>query len=208
MYMEEGPNNKTTQEPTAATNPTAGQNPQQPVATSASEEKPEVASAQEHKATEPQLTIESYDENLGLTATEDIEIDKELIKGFKQIALENNIKPEVANKIAKYQFDSIAAQNKALKDLQAKWSEENNKTYGDNLKNVETNVGRVLAQFDKDGKFQELLAPAGALKSPAALAFLKAVGDFTLEKSSINPNTQKIKEVNLDLSKTFKESSN
>lgn len=162
---------------------------------------------QEPKATEPQLTIESYDENLGLTPTDDVYIDKELVKSFKQVALENGIKPEVANKIAKLQFDAINAQNQAIKDLQNKWAEENNKTYGDNLKNIETNVGRVLAQFDKDGKFQELLAPAGALKSPAALAFLKAIGDVVLEQSSVNPNTKQTEEVNLDIAKTFKEAS-
>lgn len=156
---------------------------------------------------EPQLTIESYDENLGLTPTDDVYIDKELVKSFKQVALENGIKPEVANKIAKLQFDALNAQNQAIKDLQNKWAEENNKTYGDNLKNIETNVGRVLAQFDKDGKFQELLAPAGALKSPAALAFLKAIGDVVLEQSSVNPNTKQTEEVNLDLAKTFKEAS-
>lgn len=162
---------------------------------------------QEPKATEPQLTIESYDENLGLTPTDDVYIDKELVKSFKQVALENGIKPEVANKIAKLQFDALNAQNQTIKDLQNKWAEENNKTYGDNLKNIETNVGRVLAQFDKDGKFQELLAPAGALKSPAALAFLKAIGDAVLEQPSVNPNTKQTEEVNLDIAKTFKESS-
>lgn len=156
---------------------------------------------------EPQLTIESYDENLGLTPTDDVYIDKELVKSFKQVALENGIKPEVANKIAKLQFDALNAQNQAIKDLQNKWAEENNKTYGDNLKNIETNVGRVLAQFDKDGKFQELLAPAGALKSPAALAFLKAIGDKVLEQPSVNPNTKQTEEVNLDIAKTFKEAS-
>ena len=162
---------------------------------------------QEPKATEPQLTIESYDENLGLTPTDDVYIDKELVKSFKQVALENGIKPEVANKIAKLQFDALNAQSQAIKDLQNKWAEENNKTYGDNLKNIETNVGRVLAQFDKDGKFQELLAPAGALKSPAALAFLKAIGDKVLEQPSVNPNTKQTEEVNLDIAKTFKEAS-
>jgi len=152
---------------------------------------------------EPKLTIDSYDENLGLTPTDDVFIDKELVKNFKQVALENGIKPEVANKIAKLQFDALNAQSQVIKDLQNKWAEENTKTYGDNLKNVETNVGRVLAQFDKDGKFQELLAPAGALKSPAALAFLKAIGDVVLEKNSVNPNTKQTEEVNLDLAKTF-----
>lgn len=155
------------------------------------------------KPAEETLTLDSYNETLGLTATEDVELDKDLLKGFRQFALDNGIKPELANKIAKFQFDAAAKQAQYMKDLNAKWAEENAKTYGDNLKNVETNVGRVLADFDKEGKFKELLTLAGAINAPATLAFLKAVGDVTLEKGSVNPNTQKIQEVNLDLAKTF-----
>lgn len=146
----------------------------------------ETKPAEEHK--EPELTIESYG-NLGLTATEDVEIDEQLMKDFKQIALENGIKPEVANKIAKVQFDSMQRIADTAKGVHKKWEEENQKTYGDNLKNVQTNVGRVLTEFDKEGKFKELLTLVGAVDAPATLAFLKAIGDKVLEKASVNPNT-------------------
>lgn len=140
---------------------------------------------------EPALTIESYG-NLGLTENEDVKLDAGLLDGFKKLALENNIKPEVANKIAKLQFDHEQKEANNFKELQKKWDEENAATYGDNLKNVQTNVGRVLAEFDKSGKFKELLTLAGAVNAPATLAFLKAIGEKTLEKPSVNPNTNTV----------------
>jgi len=156
------------------------------------------------KPAEETLTIDSYDEALGLTATEDVALDKDLLKGFRQFALDNGIKPELANKIAKFQFDAAAKQAQYMKDLQAKWSEENTKTYGDNLKNVQTNVGRVLAEFDKTGKFKELLTLAGAENAPATLAFLSAIGDVTLEKGSVNPNTKKVEKDLTDMENLYK----
>ena len=68
------------------------------------------------------------------------------------------------------------------------WRAENAKKYGDNLKNVQTNVGRVLAQIDKSGNFANLLKNAGAEEHPATLEFLSAIGDVLLEKGSVNPN--------------------
>lgn len=146
------------------------------------------------KATEQNdgaLTIESYGD-LGITETEDVKINPDLLGGFKKLALENGIKPEVASKIAKLQFESLQKEAENYKLLQQKWSEENAKTYGDNLKNVQTNVGRVLAEFDKEGKFKQLLTLAGAEQAPATLAFLKAIGDKVLEKGSVNPNTNSV----------------
>lgn len=140
---------------------------------------------------EPALTIESYG-NLGLTETEDVKINTELVDGFKKFALESGIKPEVASKIAKFHFDYEKKEADNFKLLQQKWNEENTKTYGDNLKNVQTNVGRVLAEFDKEGKFKQLLTLAGAEMAPATLAFLKAIGDNVLEKDSVNPNTNSV----------------
>ena len=202
-------NNQTTTTPADNTN-TADQKP------STGDTKPvqgtntgsEPTAGEGTKPAEETLTLDSYNETLGLTATEDVALDKDLLKGFRQFALDNGIKPELANKIAKFQFDAAAKQAQYMKDLNAKWAEENAKTYGDNLKNVETNVGRVLADFDKEGKFKELLTLAGAINAPATLAFLKAIGDVTLEKGSVNPNTQKIQEVNLDLAKTFEANNN
>lgn len=143
------------------------------------------------QTTEPTLTIESYG-NLGITETEEVKMNPELLGEFKKLALAEGIKPELANKIAKLQFDSLQKEANQYKELQKKWDEENSKTYGDNLKNVETNVGRVLAEFDKEGKFKQLLTLAGAEKAPATLAFLKAIGDKVLEKGSVNPNTNSV----------------
>ena len=56
------------------------------------------------------------------------------------------------------------------------------------LKNVKTNAGRVLAELDKSGKFKEFLELAGAANAPATLGFLKEVGDRVLEKASVNPS--------------------
>lgn len=148
--------------------------------------------------TEPALTIESYG-NLGLAESEDVKINAGLLDDFKKLALAEGIKPEVANKIAKLQFDSLQKEANQYKELQKKWDEENANTYGDNLKNVETNVGRVLAEFDKEGKFKQLLTLAGALKAPATLAFLKTLGDKVLEKGSVNPNTNSVIADNKDL---------
>lgn len=149
---------------------------------------------QETKPTEtnePALTIESYG-NLGIVETEEVKMNPELLGEFKKLALAEGIKPEIANKIAKLQFDSLQKEASMYKELQKKWDEENSKTYGDNLKNVETNVGRVLAEFDKEGKFKQLLTLAGAEKAPATLAFLKSIGDKVLEKGSVNPNTNSV----------------
>lgn len=151
----------------------------------------QTAETQPAKSTEQTLTIESYG-NLGLTETEDVKINTELVDGFKKFALESGIKPEVASKIAKFHFDYEKKEADNFKLLQQKWNEENTKTYGDNLKNVQTNVGRVLAEFDKEGKFKQLLTLAGAEMAPATLAFLKAIGDKVLEKDSVNPNTNSV----------------
>ena len=82
----------------------------------------------------------------------------------------------------------MMAEDKLLADAQARWAQENHAKYGDNLKNVETNCSRVLAELDKEGKFKELLATAGVQQHPATLGFLKTIGDLYLEKSSVNPN--------------------
>ena len=168
--------NKTTEQ--SSTNTVPGQNKE------TQETKPA-------ETTEQTLTIESYG-NLGITETEEVKMNPELLGEFRKLALAEGIKPELANKIAKLQFDSLQKEANQYKELQKKWEEENSKTYGDNLKNVETNVGRVLAEFDKEGKFKQLLTLAGAEKAPATLAFLKAIGDKVLEKPSVNPNTNSV----------------
>ena len=139
------------------------------------------------KAQEPELKLEDYGD-LGLVEEEGVKIDANLQKSFKELCLENKIPVETAKKVAKLQFDAIKKQHDDFVALQKSWEEENTKTYGENLKNVKTNAGRVLAELDKSGKFKEFLELAGAANAPATLGFLKEVGDRVLEKASVNPS--------------------
>lgn len=150
---------------------------------------------------EPELTLESYGD-LGLVETEDFKINPELNKSFKEIALKHKISPEAAKEIAALQYAQVKKDVDNLKAIKKGWEEENVKTYGDNLKNVETKCGRVLAEFDKDGKFQSFLSLVGAEKAPAILGFLNGVGDVLLEKETVNPGTKQEKR-NYDLSELF-----
>ena len=139
------------------------------------------------KTKEPELKIEDYGD-LGLVEEEGVKLDANLQKSFKELCLENKIPVETAKKVAKLQFDAIKKQHDDFVALQKSWEEENTKTYGENLKNVKTNAGRVLAELDKSGKFKEFLELAGAANAPATLGFLKEVGDRVLEKASVNPS--------------------
>lgn len=139
------------------------------------------------KTKEPELKIEDYGD-LGLVEEEGVKLDANLQKSFKELCLENKIPVETAKKVAKLQFDAIKKQHDDFVAMQKSWEEENSKTYGENLKNVKTNAGRVLAELDKSGKFKEFLELAGAANAPATLGFLKEVGDRVLEKASVNPS--------------------
>ena len=139
------------------------------------------------KAQEPELKIEDYGD-LGLVEEEGVKLNANLQKSFKELCLENKIPVETAKKVAKLQFDALKKQHDDFVALQKSWEEENTKTYGENLKNVKTNAGRVLAELDKSGKFKEFLELAGAANAPATLGFLKEVGDRVLEKASVNPS--------------------
>lgn len=139
------------------------------------------------KAQEPELKIEDYGD-LGLVEEEGVKLDANLQKSFKELCLENKIPVETAKKVAKLQYDAIKKQHDDFVALKQSWETENTKTYGDNLKNVKTNAGRVLAELDKSGKFKEFLELAGAANAPATLGFLKEVGDRVLEKASVNPS--------------------
>lgn len=165
------------------------------------EEKQTTEPIKEQPATEPELTLESYGD-LGIKETDEIKINPELNKSFKEIALKHKISPEAAKEIAALQYEQVKKDVENLKILKKGWEEENVKTYGDNLKNVETKCGRVLAEFDKDGKFQSFLSLVGAEKAPAILGFLNGVGDVLLEKESINPGTKQKKQT-YDLSELF-----
>ena len=169
---------------TAATepnNPTTGDATQTTAAESTTQ------TTEPAKAQEPELKIEDYGD-LGLVEEEGVKLDANLQKSFKELCLENKIPVETAKKVAKLQYDAIKKQHDDFVALQKSWEEENTKTYGENLKNVKTNAGRVLAELDKSGKFKEFLELAGAANAPATLGFLKEVGDRVLEKASVNPS--------------------
>ena len=169
---------------TAATepnNPTTGDATQTTTAESTTQ------TTEPSKAQEPELKIEDYGD-LGLVEEEGVKLDANLQKSFKELCLENKIPVETAKKVAKLQFDALKKQHDDFVALQKSWEEENTKTYGENLKNVKTNAGRVLAELDKSGKFKEFLELAGAANAPATLGFLKEVGDRVLEKASVNPS--------------------
>ena len=169
---------------TAATEPN---NPTTGDATQTTTAEPTTQTTEPAKAQEPELKIEDYGD-LGLVEEEGVKIDANLQKSFKELCLENKIPVETAKKVAKLQFDAIKKQHDDFVALQKSWEEENTKTYGENLKNVKTNAGRVLAELDKSGKFKEFLELAGAANAPATLGFLKEVGDRVLEKASVNPS--------------------
>ena len=169
---------------TAATEPN---NPTTGDATQTTTAEPTTQTTEPAKAQEPEHKIEDYGD-LGLVEEEGVKVDANLQKSFKELCLENKIPVETAKKVAKLQFDAIKKQHDDFVALQKSWEEENTKTYGENLKNVKTNAGRVLAELDKSGKFKEFLELAGAANAPATLGFLKEVGDRVLEKASVNPS--------------------
>lgn len=148
---------------------------------------PTTQTTEPDKTKEPELKIEDYGD-LGLVEEEGVKLDANLQKSFKELCLENKIPVEAAKKVAKLQYDTLKKQHDDFVNMQKSWEEENTKTYGENLKNVKTNAGRVLAELDKSGKFKEFLELAGAANAPATLGFLKEVGDRVLEKGSVNPS--------------------
>ena len=177
----------TTVADTTQTTATEPNNPTTGDATQANTAEPTTQTTEPDKTKEPELKIEDYGD-LGLVEEEGVKLDANLQKSFKELCLENKIPVETAKKVAKLQFDAIKKQHDDFVALQKSWEEENTKTYGENLKNVKTNAGRVLAELDKSGKFKEFLELAGAANAPATLGFLKEVGDRVLEKASVNPS--------------------
>jgi len=172
----------------AAANPADGANADtKPAANAQPAAQPAQPAQPAAAATDPFANIEA-----GITVPQGIELDKQAVAGLVAIAKKHNISVEAAKEIMQLDLNSSAAQAMAeeriLADAQAKWAQENQTKYGDNLKNVETNCSRVLAELDKEGKFKELLATAGVEKHPATLGFLKAIGEIVLEKPSVNPN--------------------
>ena len=188
--MPENETNTQTATTTADATQTAATEPNNPTtgdATQTTTAEPTTQTTEPAKAQEPELKIEDYGD-LGLVEEEGVKLDANLQKSFKELCLENKIPVETAKKVAKLQFDALKKQHDDFVALQKSWEEENSKTYGENLKNVKTNAGRVLAELDKSGKFKEFLELAGAANAPATLGFLKEVGDRVLEKASVNPS--------------------
>ena len=188
--MPENETNTQTATTTADATQTTATEPNNPTtgdATQTTTAEPTTQTTEPEKAQEPELKLEDYGD-LGLVEEEGVKIDANLQKSFKELCLENKIPVETAKKVAKLQFDAIKKQHDDFVALQKSWEEENTKTYGENLKNVKTNAGRVLAELDKSGKFKEFLELAGAANAPATLGFLKEVGDRVLEKASVNPS--------------------
>ena len=188
--MPENETNTQTATTTADATQTAATEPNNPTtgeATQTTTAEPTTQTTEPDKTKEPELKIEDYGD-LGLVEEEGVKLDANLQKSFKELCLENKIPVETAKKVAKLQFDALKKQHDDFVALQKSWEEENTKTYGENLKNVKTNAGRVLAELDKSGKFKEFLELAGAANAPATLGFLKEVGDRVLEKASVNPS--------------------
>lgn len=152
----------------------------------------------EEKSEDRELTIEAYGD-LGLVEDEKVKVDADLQKAFKETALKHKISPEAAKEIAALQFGAVKKQVEAFTALQEEWSKACEKAYGDNLKNVQTNCGRVLTEIDKEGEFSKILTDVGYDKHPATLAFLKKVGDIILEKGSVSASaTAPVKEATLE----------
>lgn len=128
----------------------------------------------------------------GLTIPAGVEVDNALLDNVKALAKQHNLSADAVKAFLQLDLNnSLAAkmaEKKVLDDARAQWDKENKAKYGDNLKNVETDCSRVLAELDKEGKFKELLAIAGVEKHPATLGFLKAIGEVVLEKPSVSPN--------------------
>ena len=177
----------TTTTDTTQTSATKPNNPAAGAATQTNPAEPTTQTTEPAKTQEPELKIEDYGD-LGLIEEEGVKLDANLQKSFKELCLENKIPVEAAKKVAKLQYDTLKKQHDDFVNMQKSWEEENTKTYGENLKNVKTNAGRVLAELDKSGKFKEFLELAGAANAPATLGFLKEVGDRVLEKASVNPS--------------------
>jgi len=171
-----------TADTTAQTQPTADATPAA-TTTDTTDAQPQLA-----QPTEPVLTLDSYKDLDSSDFVTEAGIEAEGLTSFKQMGLDNKISPEALKAVAKWSLDNIKAQQESFAKVQEGWKAENEKKYGGNLKNVKTNVGRVLADFDKAGTFASLLKDAGAEENPAVLEFLNSVADAVLEKSSINPN--------------------
>lgn len=188
--MPEEMNNNTPNTAQNASEPVAGTTGTPATQTNATEPST-VQQTQTEPAAQPQepvYTLDSYKELDTSDFVTEVGVEAKDLQAFKQMGLDNKISPEALKAVAKWSLDNIKSQQEAFKKVQEQWQQENVKKYGDNLKNVKTNVGRVLADYDKSGKFATLLKDAGAEENPATLEFLSSLADVLLEKASVNPN--------------------
>lgn len=204
---------KTTTESTETAQTAATEAPTQEAATTTAEpakeavesaEKAEPAKetaepkAEEKQAVE-EYTVDSYKDLVDQQMIEEFDLTDGNLAEFKELGVKNHIPPATLKAIAAWSLENVRKQNEHIEKVHAEWRKQNEEKYGENLKNVKTNVGRVLADMDKTGQFASLLKDVGAEEHPATLAFLSAIGDVLLEKGSVNPNaTIQGKEMSLE----------
>ena len=153
----------------------------------------------EEKQTVEEYTVDSYKDLVDQQMIEEFDLTDGNLAEFKELGVKNHIPPATLKAIAAWSLENVRKQNEHIEKVHAEWRKQNEEKYGENLKNVKTNVGRVLADMDKTGQFASLLKDVGAEEHPATLAFLSAIGDVLLEKGSVNPNaTIQGKEMSLE----------
>lgn len=156
-------------------------------------------STKKEEAAKEEYTVDSYKDLLDSDTIEEFELTDGNLAEFKKLGVKNHIPPATLKAIAAWSLENVRKQNEHIEKVHAEWRKQNEEKYGENLKNVKTNVGRVLADMDKTGQFASLLKDVGAEEHPATLAFLSAIGDVLLEKGSVNPNaTIQGKEMSLE----------
>lgn len=144
--------------------------------------------AKKEEAAEEEYTVDSYKDLLDADTIEEFDLTDGNLAEFKELGVKNHIPPATLKAIASWSLENVRKQNEHIEKVHEEWRKQNEAKYGENLKNVKTNVGRVLADMDKTGQFASLLKDVGAEEHPATLAFLSAIGDVLLEKGSVNPN--------------------
>lgn len=170
----------------AATEPTADPKPAEPTPAPA-DAKPQATEPAAKPAEDAYAKVTE-----GLIIPQGLEVEEAKLSGLKDLAKQHNLSADAVKALLQLDLNNnaadVMAEKKMLEKAHAEWEKANQAKYGDNLKNVETDCSRVLAELDKEGKFKELLALVGIERHPATLGFLKSIGDVHLEKPSVSPN--------------------
>lgn len=195
--------NEPAQKPADSTNPAPAPADPAPADQQPAPTNPAPAPAEPAQPANPAPTDPYSDLMKDIQVPQGITMEESTLGGLKELGKKHNLSADVLKDLIKMDLNNsaiaAAADKRVIDDARKQWDAENAKKYGDDLKNVETNCSRVLAELDKDGKFKELLAFVGAEKHPATLGFLKSIGDVLLEKSSVNPNAAADPEQEVDL---------